>query len=92
MFTVYIFKDIGGKEPFTEWLQSLSTSTKLRVLKRIYRLEFGNLGDYKRVGTGVFEFRLFFDGGLRVFFGRDGDEIIVLLCGGDKSSQKRDIE
>ncbi|MBN2329256.1 MAG: type II toxin-antitoxin system RelE/ParE family toxin [Candidatus Omnitrophica bacterium] len=92
MYTICIFEDNRGKEPFTDWLKSLPISTKLRVMKRIYRLEQGNLGDYKRVGAGVFELRLFFDGGLRVYFGRDGDKIIVLLNGGDKSSQERDIE
>jgi putative addiction module killer protein len=92
MFTVYVFEDDKGKEPFTEWLNSLSTLTKLRVQKRLFRLENGNLGDYKRVGAGVYELRLFFDGGLRIYFGRDGDVIVILLCGGDKSSQKRDIE
>lgn len=92
MFTIYVFEDNGGKEPFTEWMKSLSIPTRLRVQKRIFRLEQGNLGDNKRVGAGVFELRLFFDGGLRVYFGRDGDKIIVLLSGGDKSSQKRDIE
>ncbi len=92
MFTVYVFQDDRGNEPFIEWLKSLPTLTKLRVQKRIFRLENGNLGDYKRVGAGIFELRLFFDGGLRVYFGRDGDKLIVLLCGGGKSSQKRDIE
>jgi putative addiction module killer protein len=92
MFTIYIFEDNRGKEPFTDWLKSLPIPTRLRVQKRIYRLEQGNLGDFKRVGTGVFELRLFFEGGLRVYFGREGGKIIVLLCGGDKSSQQRDIE
>lgn len=58
----------------------------------MYRIKYGNLGDCKRIGTGVFELRFFFAGGLRIYFGRDGEEIIFLLCGGDKSSQKRDIE
>jgi putative addiction module killer protein len=92
MFTVQVFEDERGKEPFTEWLKSLSLLVESRVLKRIYRVEQGNLGDYKQIGAGVFELRLFFDGGLRIYFGRDGDKIIILLCGGDKSSQKRDIE
>ncbi len=92
MFHIRVFEDERKKEPFTEWLNSLAPKTKDRVFDRIYRIEKGNFGDYKRVGAGVFELRFFFDGGLRVYFGRDGGEIVILLCGGDKSSQKRDIE
>ncbi len=92
MFIVRVFEDERGKEPFTEWLKSLSPLTETRVLKRIYRIQHGNFGDYKRIGAGVFELRLFFDGGIRIYFGRDGEEIIILLCGGDKSSQKQDIK
>ncbi|MBI1387933.1 MAG: type II toxin-antitoxin system RelE/ParE family toxin [bacterium] len=92
MFTIYIFENDAGKKPLRDWLETLSPDVKSRVLKRLLRIEEGNLGDYKRVGDGVCELRFFFDGGLRVYFGRDGDKIIILLCGGDKSSQKRDIE
>lgn len=92
MFKVQFFTDENGKVPFKEWLNSLSANIRNRVVDRLYRVQNENLGDYKRVGAGVFELRFFFDGGLRVYFGRDGDEIILLLCGGDKSSQKRDIE
>lgn len=75
-----------------EWVRSLSSKTRNRVLNRVYRIQTGNLGDYKRIGQGFFELRLFFDGGFRIYFGRDGDLIIVLLCAGDKKTQKRDIE
>jgi putative addiction module killer protein len=91
MFTVRVFRDERGKEPFMEWVNSHSTKTKDRIMERLYRLQAGNLGDHKRIGPGLFELRLFFDGGLRVYFGRDGDVIIVLLCGGDKKTQQRDI-
>ncbi|MBN2325521.1 MAG: type II toxin-antitoxin system RelE/ParE family toxin [Candidatus Omnitrophica bacterium] len=92
MFKIQFFKDVKRKSPFREWLNSLSIKARDRVLSRLYRIQNGNLGDYKRIGTGVFKLRLFFDGGWRIYFGRDGEEIILLLCGGDKSSQKRDIE
>ena len=92
MFTVRIFHNARGKEPFKEWINALSPKTKDRIFDRINRIEKGNLGDYKHIGSGVYELRFFFDGGLRIYFGRDGDQIILLLCGGDKSSQKRDIE
>lgn len=75
-----------------EWMKSLSPQSINRISERINRIPSGNLGDHKRIGSGLFELRLFFEGGLRVYFGRDGNEIIVLLCGGGKKTQQRDIE
>lgn len=63
-----------------------------RIRKRLLRIENGNLGDYKSVGDGVFELRFFFSSGYRVYFGFDGETIVLLLCGGDKSSQAKDIK
>lgn len=65
--------------------------TQARVDQRILRLELGNFGDYKSLGKGLHELRLSFGSGYRVYYGNDGDAIVVLLCGGDKSSQKADI-
>ena len=89
---VIVFRTATGKEPFTEWLNSLrDPTTRRRILKRLLRLEQGNYGDFKPVGEGVNELRLFFGAGYRVYFAEDGDTIVVLLCGGDKSSQRQDI-
>jgi len=63
-----------------------------RILKRLYRIESGNYGDCKNLGDGVNELRFFFGAGYRVYFGEDGDTIVILLCGGDKDSQRKDIE
>ncbi len=90
--TVIIYRDARGKEPFNDWLKSLrDPRTRRRILQRLWRLESGNFGDCKPVGGGVSELRFFFGPGYRVYFGEDGDTIVVLLCGGDKSSQRRDI-
>lgn len=90
---VIIYQDATGKEPFTKWLKSLRTpSFRRRILKRLHRIESGHYGDNKSIGDGVRELRFFFGAGYRVYFGEDGDTIVILLCGGDKDSQRRDIE
>ncbi len=81
----------GGKSPYREWLDGLDLSVKVRIQARILRFETGNLGDYKAVGEGVHESRLDFGPGYRIYFGIDGGCLIVLLCGGSKGSQKRDV-
>ena len=88
-----IYRDPNGRESFTEWLKSLQDQrTRKRIQNRIARIESGNLGDHKSVGDGVFELRLQFGPGYRIYFGEVDNTIILLLCGGDKSSQDRDIE
>ena len=90
--TVIVYRDAARKEPFTDWLQGLrDPRTRRRILRRLFRLESANLGDCKPVGGGVSELRFFFGPGYRVYFGEDGDTIVVLLCGGDKGSQRGDI-
>lgn len=64
---------------------------KLRILERIDRLANGNAGDAKSVGRGVWELRMTYGPGYRVYYLRDGDQLILLLCGGDKSTQQKDI-
>jgi putative addiction module killer protein len=65
---------------------------RIRILARLLRVENGNYGDYKSLKDGVFELRFTYGAGFRVYFGEDGDKIVVLLCGGDKSTQTEDIE
>ena len=91
--TVIIYRDQAGNEPFADWLDSLrDPTTRRRILKRLLRLESGHYGDYKVVGNGVMELRFFFGSGYRIYFGEDGDTLVILLCGGDKDSQRHDIE
>ncbi len=88
-----IYENEDGIEPFTKWLLSLRDSlTRQRIEARLARLEQGNYGDVKAMGEGLSELRLFFGSGYRVYFGEQGDCIVVLLCGGDKNSQKKDIK
>jgi putative addiction module killer protein len=77
---------------FASWLEELrDTNARARILVRIRRLELGNPGDVKPVGESVSELRIPYGPGYRVYFTRQGQEITILLCGGDKSSQSRDI-
>jgi putative addiction module killer protein len=77
---------------FDKWLIGLrDTQARARILMRLDRLASGNPGDVKHVGEGISEMRIDFGPGYRVYFMRRGQLVIVLLCGGDKSSQARDI-
>lgn len=82
----------GGSSPFHRWMQTLDSTVKARVFKQLVRMEAGNLGDSKSVGDGVQELRMHFGAGYRIYFGRDGDTIIILLGGGSKRKQAADIK
>ena len=81
----------AGRSPFAEWFDDLDAVTAARVDRYIRRLESGNFGAAKVVGEGVSELRLDFGPGYRVYFGRDGKTIIILLGGGSKRRQDADI-
>jgi len=90
---VIIYADGNGTEPFTQWLEGLrDTQGRRRILSRLRRVEQGNYGDCKSLQDGVYELRFAFGPGYRVYFGEDGDTVVVLLSGGDKSTQDKDIE
>jgi putative addiction module killer protein len=91
-FVVREYVETSGRIPFRDWLVELDKATRARVQARILRFETGNLGDYKDVGAGVLEARLDFGPGYRVYFGRKGRDLVLLLLGGDKGSQKKDIK
>lgn len=80
-----------GKSPYRDWLKSLDLKVQARIQARVLRFEGGNLGDHKSVGGGVWEARLDFGPGYRLYFGKDGLSVILLLVGGDKASQAKDI-
>ncbi|NCS51054.1 MAG: type II toxin-antitoxin system RelE/ParE family toxin [Microcystis aeruginosa G13-05] len=81
-----------GQIPFDNWFDSIRVSkTQTIISKRLDRVRMGNLGDYRSVGGGVFELRIDYGPGYRIYFGQVGTTIVLLLCGGDKSSQIKDI-
>jgi len=82
----------NGKVPFDEWFESLrDKKMQIAIDARLTRVRTGNFGDCKSVGSGVFELRIALGPGLRVYFGRHKGQIIILLGGGDKGTQNRDI-
>jgi len=84
---------IKQTDTFSKWLLKLKDiQGKVSVLRRIDRVKSGNFGDYKAVGDGVLELRITTGAGYRVYYTQEGDKIIILLIGGDKSTQSRDIE
>ncbi len=83
----------SGKSPFEEWLESLKDRRAVaRIRARLNRLAFfDHAGDFKPARRGVYELRIDFGPGYRAYFAKDGESIILLLCGGDKGTQDRDI-
>ena len=88
---IYITEE--GREPFSEWLISLrDQKARARIRVRLDRVSLGNLGDCHGVGDGIQELRINYGPGYRVYFAEEGTMIVLLLCGGDKSSQTKDIQ
>ena len=87
----YLTED--GRSPYREWLSTLrDREARVRVRVRIDRMMLGNFGDSQSVGKGVSEIRVPHGPGYRVYFGRDGSKLVILLCGGDKRTQSADID
>jgi putative addiction module killer protein len=86
------YVDEDGRSPFREWLRRLDVPIRARVQARVLRFETGNLGDHKLLGDGVWEARLAFGPGYRLYFGKSEQTLVLLLLGGDKRSQTKDIE
>jgi putative addiction module killer protein len=92
VFEIRRYRTAAGEEPFTEWLRDLrDRQARARILARLERLEIGNFGDCRFVRDGVSELRIDWGPGYRVYYGRDGSALIVLLIGGDKRKQRADI-
>jgi putative addiction module killer protein len=88
-----LYRTKEGKEPFAEWLLSLKDKVaKARIQTRIDRLSVGFYGDYKYLGNNIYELRIHCNSGYRIYFAEKNDVIILLLFGGNKGTQKKDIE
>jgi putative addiction module killer protein len=86
------YLDTKGRSPYRDWLVTLDAVTRARVVVAILRMEGGNFSAAKGVGSGVSELRMDFGPGYRAYFGKDGEELIILLVGGSKKRQQKDIE
>lgn len=92
MLDVREYLDADGWSPFAAWFAELDATAAAKLAVAVVRIGQGNLSNVKSVGEGVLEYRLDFGPGYRVYFGRDGDVLVILLAGGTKKRQQRDIE
>ena len=86
------FIDQNGISPFADWFDRLDPQAAAKVAVALARMELGNLSNVKGVGDGILEYRIDFGPGYRVYFGKDGAALTILLAGGTKKRQQRDIE
>ena len=85
------YVDAAGDSPYRDWFESLNAQAAAKVTVALTRIELGSLSNVKGVGAGVQEFRIDFGPGYRLYFGKDGDRLVILLARGTKSRQQKDI-
>ena len=91
MITIREYLDQSGRSRFAKWFESLNAPAAAKVTIALVRIEQGNFSNTKGVGAGVYECRIDFGPGYRIYFGKDGDTFIILLGGGSKKHQSKDI-
>ena len=91
MIEVREYLDVKGNSPYTKWFNRLNAVAAAKVATALHRMEQGNFSNVKSVGRGVHEYRIDFGPGYRVYFGRDGDRLVIVLAGGTKKRQDADI-
>jgi len=85
------YLDARGQSPFARWFDDLNAEAAARVTTALYRMGQGNFSNVKGVGGGVFEYRIDFGSGYRIYFGKDGDTVVILLGGSSKQRQQQAI-
>jgi len=92
-YTVQVYATANGKEPFNEWLKSVKDrDSQSLIFQRLQRIKLGHFGDCKPLSNGLWEFRIHSGAGYRLYYSRIGRRVILLLCGGGKGSQSKDIK
>jgi putative addiction module killer protein len=86
------YVEADGRSPFTKWLRALNVQAAAKVATALDRIADGNLSDAKGVGGGVLEYRIDFGPDYRIYFGRDGGQLVILLAGGTKKRQQLDVQ
>jgi putative addiction module killer protein len=86
------YLDRQGRSPFAAWFDDLDPAAAAKVAATVTRLSLGNMSNVKGVGAGVFETKIAFGPGYRVYFGKDGESLVILLAGGTKQRQQQDIK
>ena len=92
MLEVREYVDAAGRSPFAKWLRVLNVHAAAKVATALERMADGNLSNVKPVGAGVLEYKIDSGPGYRIYFGRDGETLVILLAGGTKKRQQADIE
>jgi putative addiction module killer protein len=92
MIDVREYTDTHGRSPFQQWFEDLEARAAAKVTVALARLQQGNVSNVKGVGGGVLELRIDYGPGYRVYFGKDGEHVVILLGGGTKKRQSRDIQ
>ena len=82
----------GGDEPFAKWFNTLNAMAASKVTTALYRMELGNYSNVESVGEGVYEYKIDFGPGYRIYFGQVGEELVILVGGGSKKKQNQDIK
>ncbi|BFM04870.1 type II toxin-antitoxin system RelE/ParE family toxin [Halioxenophilus aromaticivorans] len=90
---IHEYTDSQGKSPYADWLRGLRDNrAKAKIIMRVDKMELGLFGDVEPIGEGLSELRIDYGPGYRVYYGKEGQQVFLLLCGGDKSTQSKDIK
>jgi len=92
MITIREYIDPEGRSSYANWFNRLNAPAAAKVTTALVRIEQGNFSTTKGIGAGILECRIDFGPGYRIYFGRDGDTLVILLCGGTQNCQQKDIE
>lgn len=91
-FTIDYYETDSGECPYLEWEAGLTADLRAQIRKRINRVRLGNFGDIDHIEGSIFELRFHMGAGYRIYYAKKGNKVVILLCGGSKRSQNRDIE
>ena len=91
MIDVREYVDRPGRSPYATWFDGLNPEAAAKVATAVTRISLGNFSNVEGIGSGVFEYKLDFGPGYRIYFGKDGETLVILLGGGTKKRQQRDI-